>query len=143
MPENTTSLEELLAKLNRNPEFRAARQQQEQYFEIIDDIMQLRKRLGLTQQQLAEKMGSHQSSVSRLESGAHAISLEKLILIAEALDAKVKIVPNEVGSYGEAMANGFFRFSSVGNSSSENIPVSQVRTPKLSYNQVATGEEAL
>lgn len=126
MPQNTTSLEELLVELNKDPEFREARKQQRSYFELLDAIMHRRKRLGLTQQQLADRVGDHQSAISRLESGAHAISLEKFLDILQALEAKIEIVPREDGS--ERQIIKLFGGASYGSASKENVGYSDQAT---------------
>ncbi|RMH80602.1 MAG: XRE family transcriptional regulator [Actinomyces sp.] len=45
-----------------------------------------RAELGLTQQELAERMGTTKSVISRIESGQHRTSTETLRRLAEALD---------------------------------------------------------
>ena len=51
-----------------------------------DLIREARKRRGLTQQQLAERLDTTQSAVARLESGATAPSFDRVIEILRALD---------------------------------------------------------
>jgi len=46
---------------------------------------------GLTQQQVAEKMGTKQSTIARLESGSTLPSLRSLQRYAQATGSKVKI----------------------------------------------------
>jgi predicted transcriptional regulator len=62
--------------------------------EIAKMITQLRQKAKLTQQELAEKAGTTQPVIARLESGAdHRIpSLELLTRLASATHAKLKIV---------------------------------------------------
>ena len=45
-----------------------------------------RARLGLTQQELAERMGTTKSVISRIESGQHRTSTDTLRRLAESLD---------------------------------------------------------
>jgi ribosome-binding protein aMBF1 (putative translation factor) len=58
---------------------------------IADLVILHRTRSGLTQEQLAERMGTSISAVSRLESGFHVPSMETLRKVAEAVGGRVKI----------------------------------------------------
>jgi len=51
-------------------------------------VRALRKSLGLTQEQLAEKIGISVISVANIESGRSGISFSKLEVLAKALDVK-------------------------------------------------------
>ncbi|MCE0732471.1 helix-turn-helix transcriptional regulator [Halomonas sp. G15] len=50
------------------------------------NLKQLREQSGLTQAQLAERIGCDQSVISRIESGQRAVTLQRLKHIAHALD---------------------------------------------------------
>ena len=79
--------EEVLNEELQDPEFRAA-------YEALEPVFQLiRRRIdqGLTQAELAEKVGTTQSSIARLESGTHEPSIKMLKRVAEALGCKVVI----------------------------------------------------
>ena len=58
-------------------------------YELAKSILTLRLKKGLTQKELATKMKTTQSVVSRLESGMAKPSLATLERLAEALDARV------------------------------------------------------
>ncbi len=60
-------------------------------FEVSYLVTELRLKFGLTQAELAKKIGTKQPSIARMESGAELPSLRILKKIADAL--KVKIVP--------------------------------------------------
>ncbi|RMG01902.1 MAG: XRE family transcriptional regulator [Acidobacteria bacterium] len=64
---------------------------------LADAILILRKQRGLTQKQLAERVGTTQAVISRVESGSVKPSFETILKIAEALDAAidVRFVPIE------------------------------------------------
>lgn len=67
-------------------------------YEIVDQMLKARSRAGLTQDAVAEKMGTTKSAVSRLESGSkHAPSLTTLKRYADAVgcDLRVKLVPQK------------------------------------------------
>ena len=55
---------------------------------IKNNIRQLRKKAGLTQEQLAEKIGISQVHLGRLENNARSMDLEQVEKIASALGCK-------------------------------------------------------
>ena len=93
-PEYQT-LDNYQAEQMQDPEFRAAYETLEPAYQIA----RLRILRGLTQEQLAEKVGTKQPSIARLESGFSTPSLDFLRRVAEALDAQVeiRIVPRSTG----------------------------------------------
>ena len=60
-------------------------------FTVIEMIIKKRIEKGLSQKELARKIGTKQSAISRLESGTYNPSLSFLQKVSEALDAKLKI----------------------------------------------------
>ena len=76
-----------------DPEFRAEYERQAPAFEVT----KLRLKQGLTQKQLAQMIGTRQSSISRLESGRSEPSLSFLRRVVEALEGRleVRIVPRD------------------------------------------------
>lgn len=54
------------------------------------NILEKRRCLGLTQEELAEKIGIGQQSLSRMETGRMAPKFERLAIIADALDCSVE-----------------------------------------------------
>jgi transcriptional regulator with XRE-family HTH domain len=67
------------------------------FYRLADQLILLRKQRGLTQKELAEKAGTTQAVVSRLENVSVRASLETIVRLAEALDAVVelKLTPAE------------------------------------------------
>lgn len=61
-------------------------------FELIQMIIRQRIKSGLTQKELAQKIGTKQSAISRLESGASNPTISVLRRVAEALDARMEIL---------------------------------------------------
>lgn len=59
---------------------------------LADELLLLRKKRGITQKELAEKVGTTQAVVSRLENATVKPSMETIIKIAEALDAAVDVL---------------------------------------------------
>ncbi|MFA5854796.1 MAG: helix-turn-helix transcriptional regulator [Candidatus Gracilibacteria bacterium] len=60
-------------------------------FEIAKSVIERRLEKGLTQGQLAKKIGTKQSAISRLESGTYNPSVEFLTKVAKALGAKLVV----------------------------------------------------
>jgi len=60
-------------------------------FEIIKLLVKKRLETGLTQAELAKKIGTKQSAIARLESGKYNPTLSFLNKIARALNAKIKV----------------------------------------------------
>ena len=60
----------------------------EEEFALAREIIELRRRQNLTQKELAEKIGTSQPAIARLESGSYKnLSLSFLRRVAEALEA--------------------------------------------------------
>ena len=56
---------------------------------LADNIKKLRKKKGLTQADLAEKIGSHTSHINRIETGKYKPSLDVLMKIADVLEVSL------------------------------------------------------
>lgn len=59
-------------------------------YELIESLIKKRLKQGLTQQELALRIGTKQSAISRLESGNYNPSLVFLHRVANGLGAKLK-----------------------------------------------------
>lgn len=90
-------LQEDIAERMRNPAFAEAYNALEPEFQVARQVIALRLQRGLTQKELAERIGTKQSGISRLESMDQLPSLSLLKRVAEALDARLQIqlVPKE------------------------------------------------
>ena len=67
-------------------------------YQVADQLLRARSRAGLTQDVVAERMGTTKSAISRLESaGKHTPSLSTLQRYARAVgcDIQVKLVPQK------------------------------------------------
>ena len=62
-------------------------------FAFLDEVLRARAETGLTQAQLAERVGTTQSAIARLESGAlkHSPSIATLQKYAKALGYRVEV----------------------------------------------------
>ena len=59
--------------------------------EIASQLRQVRKEQGMTQERLAEKVGTRKSNISRLESGRYNPSLEFLEKVAGGLGREIEV----------------------------------------------------
>lgn len=75
--------------LMNDPEFVTEYEALSPEYELAKSIITLRLSKGLTQKELAEKMQTTQSVISRLESGNAKPSLATLERLAKVLDARV------------------------------------------------------
>lgn len=85
------SFEEVKADLLRNEEFASEYEKLRPRYEAIEQIIKARKDQNMTQEELARRIGTQKSNISRLESGNYNPSLDMLIKIAEALGRELKI----------------------------------------------------
>ncbi len=72
----------------RDPEHRAAQERLSSYEGIARLVVMRRAELGLTQQQLAERMRTSHSAISRIERGQHRTSIATLERLAQALEVR-------------------------------------------------------
>jgi len=82
---------QLKRKLLKDKKIKKAYERLGPEFAVIEMIIRRRIEKGLSQKQLAQKIGTKQSAISRFESGTYNPTLSFLQKIAEALDAKLKI----------------------------------------------------
>ena len=70
---------------------------------IADQVAERRTVAGLSQQQLAELVGTTQSAIARLETGGRPPRIDTLLRIAEALDCElvVELRPRDGGRSDE------------------------------------------
>ena len=77
--------------INKDPEVRKELKRLEPEYQIIGQLLTLRKEKKITQSQLAELLNDSQPNISRLESGTYNPTLSKLKKIASCLDKKLEI----------------------------------------------------
>ena len=84
---------QLRAKALRDSEVQSEFDKTREEFALLDEFLKARTEQGLTQAQVAEKIGTTQSAVARMESGRgkHSPSIATLSRYAEALDCKLGI----------------------------------------------------
>ena len=75
----------------KNPKYRKAYEALEEEFVLAAAVIDARNRAGLTQQELARKMGTTQPVVARLESGRGRPSMRTLERVAAATGSRLLI----------------------------------------------------
>lgn len=85
-PIGTTVEDHIEHNRSRSPRYRQAQDRLRPFEELARVVILRRARLGLSQQNLAERMGTTASVISRIESGQHRTSTETLRRLAEALE---------------------------------------------------------
>jgi DNA-binding XRE family transcriptional regulator len=78
-------------RAERSPAYRTQRGARQGFREIAWLIIKYRMEHNLTQQQLADRVGTSYSQISRIESGRHATSIDTLQRIAHALDLQLVV----------------------------------------------------
>ena len=77
-------LQALKAKALQNPDVKQAYDELGPEFELINTLLSMREEAGLTQQQVAERMGTKEGNISRLEKGKGNPTLKTLLGYAKA-----------------------------------------------------------
>jgi DNA-binding XRE family transcriptional regulator len=77
MADRLISSDDVLAEELRDPEFRAEWERTALARWLAVEVAHYRAEHGLSQRQLAERLGVHQSDVARMETGEHTPSLER------------------------------------------------------------------
>jgi len=75
----------------KDPAFRRHYEEYGKQLEIAYQILQLRKKQGLSQAQLAKRLGTSQSNVARMEAGQQNFTADTLQRIATAFRRELKI----------------------------------------------------
>jgi ribosome-binding protein aMBF1 (putative translation factor) len=81
----------------KDPEFRVEYERLAPYEELARIVIMRRATLGLTQAELAARMGTTASAISRIESGQHATSAQTLKKLGDAFGARA-VLGFEFGS---------------------------------------------
>ena len=86
-----TTLSEIKKEWMKEPEFKKAYNDLEVEFKLIELMIDCRLKKGVTQKQLAELVGTKQSSIARFESGNYNPTFAFVQKLATALGAKIKV----------------------------------------------------
>lgn len=88
------SFEEMKADMLKDEEFKIEYEKLKPRYEAIEQIIRARKEQNITQAELAKRVGTQKSNISRLESGNYNPSLDFLAKIAESLGKKISVTLN-------------------------------------------------
>ncbi len=91
MDKSSISMENLRERLFQDEEFKKEYEKLEPRYELVSLIIKTRLEQNLTQEELARRIGTKKSNISRLESGKYNPSLDFIIKVAEAFGKKVKL----------------------------------------------------
>lgn len=85
------SFEEMEKDMLKDEEFKAEYERLMPRYEAIEQIIRARKEQNITQEELAKRVGTQKSNISRLESGNYNPSLDFLVKVAESLGKHLSI----------------------------------------------------
>ena len=88
------SFEEMKADMFKDEEFKIEYEKLKPRYEAIEQIIRARKEHNMTQAELAKRVGTQKSNISRLESGNYNPSLDFLAKVAESLGKSLSIQLN-------------------------------------------------
>ncbi len=101
-----TSLAKLKQKLLTDPEVKAEYDRLGPIFAVVGEMIEARQAAGLTQAEIAARMGTTQSVVARLETARHMPTFDLVARYAAAIDRRLDIhlVPSRSGHTASAQA---------------------------------------
>lgn len=91
MSKASISFEEMKANMLKDSEFKVEYEKLKTRYEAIEQIIKARKEQNLTQAELAKRVGTQKSNISRLESGNYNPSLDFLVKVSEALGKNLSV----------------------------------------------------
>ena len=86
-----TKISTLHKKWSKEPAYKAAYDSLKAEFQFAEQLIEVRIKSGLSQEELAQKMGTSQSTIARLESGASMPSMRTLSKFAKATNCELRI----------------------------------------------------
>jgi DNA-binding XRE family transcriptional regulator len=86
--------EEIENRLMKDEEFKAEYERLKPRYELIAQVIDARDRLNMTQEELAQRVGTQKSNISRFESGSYNPSLDFVTKVARGLGKEVHISLN-------------------------------------------------
>lgn len=92
MSKASVKFNEVKAMLMKDEEFKDEYEKLKPRYDIISQIIDERSKQSITQEELALRVGTQKSNISRLESGTYNPSLDFLVKIAHSLGKEMQIV---------------------------------------------------
>ncbi len=84
-PVGSSAAEARAKRALRSPEYQEEQRRLDQFEELARLVIKHRAALGLSQEELAQRVGTSYSAISRIESGRHKTSIDTLQRLATAL----------------------------------------------------------
>lgn len=78
-------------KLLSNKAVKAEYEKYKPEYDLISQLIEKRIEVGMTQSDVAKKLGTKQTSISRLESGEYGASVNRYVQYADAVGSKLRI----------------------------------------------------
>lgn len=91
MNKASVKFSEIKELLMKDEEFKNEYEKLKPRYEIISQVIQERAKQNITQEELALRVGTQKSNISRLESGTYNPSLDFLIKVAHSLGKEMQI----------------------------------------------------
>ena len=88
------SFDEMKEDMLKDEEFRIEYEKLKPRYEAIEQIIGARKEQNMMQSELAKRVGTQKSNISRLESGNYNLSLDFLAKVAESLGKNLSVTLN-------------------------------------------------
>ena len=88
-PIGSTTQQAQRRRARRSPAYRAEQERLAQFEELARLVIKHRATLGISQKELARRVGTSHSAISRLESGRHKTGVETLRRVAKALGLRL------------------------------------------------------
>ena len=85
------SFESVRTELMQDEEFKKEYERLQLRYEVISQLIDARKEQNLSQAELAKRVGTQKSNISRLESGNYNPTLDMLVRVANSMGLKVNI----------------------------------------------------
>ncbi len=82
---------EIKRRIDEDKDFAEAYKKVKKEYQMIRQVVDARKKLGLTQRKLADKIGVKQQVISRFEREKHIPTLDNFLKILDALGLEIKI----------------------------------------------------
>ncbi len=91
MPFKKINVKEVIEEKRKDPEFDLQYLEVQKEYDLIRQVVEARKELGMTQKNLAETVGISQQEISRFEKERHIPKLSSFIKIIEALGLELRL----------------------------------------------------
>ena len=91
MKQKWITFEEFSRRLLSDPEVKAEYDRLKPEYDLIRQMIRKRLDKGMSQSDVAKKLGTKQAAISRLESGDYRVSLGRYAQYAEAVGSRLKI----------------------------------------------------